>query len=79
MFDHEFATEGLVLRGAGAEIVGDAAILALFVPAEASHGDVFGGEELHAAEEHVVLGNFEFSALDLYFDELCVGSEERAG
>ncbi len=60
--DDEFAREhfaGLVVIG---ELAGDAAILAILIPAEAAVGDSFGADELKAAKERVALRHLKFFA-----------------
>src|SRR4051812_14677111 len=63
---------------AGAHVVLDAAVLALFVPAEASVGDVLLRHVLQRAQHHVVVGHLDLAALHRDLDQLVVGAEQRA-
>ena len=53
--------------------------MAVFVPAEASVGDTFGGEELQAAEQRVVLRDFDLEAEQGDVHQLAVRPEESSG
>ena len=60
--DDEFAGEhflGLVLIG---KLTGDAAVLAILIPAETAVRNSFRADELEAAEQGVALGDLEFSS-----------------
>ena len=61
---HDLAGKAHPLFASLSQVELNAAILAVFVPAEAPVGNVFRGEELHTPQQGVVLGNLERASVD---------------
>ena len=77
--DHQLAGECLARSAVRRRFIGDAAVLALFIPAKPAHRDILRGEVLHGAQQHVVLGNLELSPQNLDGDQFVEWTIERAG
>ena len=79
VLNHQLAGNRLSNLSSLPEIVVDAAVLAIFVPAETSVGNTVLGEILKAAEQAVVLRNLELFVENLDREQLFVGMKKRSG
>jgi hypothetical protein len=73
---HQPAGEGSASRCILSQIKRHPAVLAIFIPAEASIGNVFRRKVLQAAQQKIVLRNFQFPAHDSDFYEALKWVEE---
>jgi hypothetical protein len=77
LLHHEFAGKSGALRRSRTQVKTDAAILALFIPAETAVRDILRREVLHAAEKHVPFRDFKLFIAELDLDELVERAEQR--
>ena len=73
--DDEFAGEHFARLVVIGKLAGDAAILAILVPAETSVGDGFRADELKAAQQGIAFRHLEFLAEDRYLNQFFVWTE----
>src|SRR5581483_2712679 len=77
-YHHQFAGQCCSLRGAVALVVGHAAVLTVFIPAEAAVGNTLRSQLLEAAKQGVVLWDLEDTSAHLDFDQLVEGPQQRS-
>jgi hypothetical protein len=70
--DNKFAGEHFARLVIIGKLAGDAAVLAILIPAKAAIGDGFRADELEAAEQGIALGNMELLPHDDDIDEFFI-------
>src|SRR6266850_833206 len=77
--NQEFAAQQFVVLVLIRQFAGDAAILAILIPAETSVGNGFRADVLETAENRILLGDLERFAKNLDLDQAFVGSKDLIG